>query len=451
MLSPLLLVLTAHLALLHHPRPWPQQVQPPQPLRSPIPPDTEAAFLPPDGPLASGGLPSRRQPMVRMATTVAAKKQAPTINLLAADAVAQPLGAQKRLRALADKLTSLPPSSTVDDLDALLSGEMLQAHNFTSLLLAIKKRQKWRQASLVADWAERPDCFIELSTKHHNLLLSACARRQPKKALSMLRRLLERGVQTNAVTHNIAMTAALELGGAADALSLFEEMQHLGLAPTTISYNTAIHACAFNADAERALDLFREMKAVGVERSTVTYTGLIRACSEGGQLDKAMALFTYMEVAGVERNPVTYCVAINACTRNGQWELGLQLLHEMARKGIRCVHAHAHTHTQRPTTHNDPRHTHTWRTLPFAHRMARLHPPPPPPPPPPPCHGRACAPPVTRFVAPFSQAGHPSLQRGHLRVRKGPRLRDCSQAPCPDACDGMRADCGHLRGGHLGV
>ena len=48
-----------------------------------------------------------------------------------------------------------------------------------------------------------------------------------------------------------------------------------------------------------------------------------------------MALFTYMEVAGVERNPVTYCVAINGCSRNGQWELGLQLLHEMARKGIR--------------------------------------------------------------------------------------------------------------------
>ena len=77
------------------------------------------------------------------------------------------------------------------------------------------------------------------------------------------------------------------------------------------------------------------MEAAGIERSTVTYTGLIHACAEGGQLDKAMALFTYMEVAGVDRNPVTYCVAINGCTRNGQWELGLQLLHEMARKGIR--------------------------------------------------------------------------------------------------------------------
>ena len=88
-------------------------------------------------------------------------------------------------------------------------------------------------------------------------------------------------------------------------------------------------------DAERALALFRQMEGGSIERSTVTYTGLIHACAEGGQLDKAMALFTYMDVAGVERNPVTYCVAINGCTRNGQWELGLQLLHEMARKGVR--------------------------------------------------------------------------------------------------------------------
>ena len=114
-------------------------------------------------------------------------------------------------------------------------------------------------------------------------------------------------------------------------------MRALGHEPTTISYNTAINACARAADAERALALFREMEAAGIERSTVTYTGLIHACAEGGQLDKAMALFTYMDVAGVERNPVTYCVAINGCTRNGQWELGLQLLHEMARKGVRCV------------------------------------------------------------------------------------------------------------------
>ena len=74
--------------------------------------------------------------------------------------------------------------------------------------------------------------------------------------------------------------------------------------------------------------------ACGGALRQVTYTGLMHACAEGLQLDKAMALFTYMEVAGVERNQVTYSVAINACSRNGQWELGLQLLHEMARKGI---------------------------------------------------------------------------------------------------------------------
>ena len=335
MLSPSLFVVIGSFALLHHPYPWPQHTQTPQQCSSPIPPATLDA-PPEEGEEVSGGLPLRRQPGVRMLTTaVAAHRPGQSISLLAADAVARPLGAQKRLRALADKVTSLEPSATVETLDALLRVENLQPHNFTTLLLQVKKKQKWRQAALIAEWAERPECTVQLHTKHYNLLISACTRRAPQKALAMLRRLLERGMETNAVTHNTAMSAALALDDADAALGLFEEMSLLGISPTTISYNTAIHACAQTSDAERALDLFREMKAVGVERSTVTYTGLIRACAEGGQLDKAMALFTYMEVAGVERNPVTYCVAINACTRNGQWELGLQLLHEMARKGIR--------------------------------------------------------------------------------------------------------------------
>lgn len=246
-------------------------------------------------------------------------------------------GKRTRLRTLSKQLIQLPKQADVAVIEEMLSDQGLVAHNLTTLLLNLKKRNKWRAAVLIADWAETDSCTLRLTTTHYNLLLSACARRAPKRTLDLLSRMLERGVATNVVTHNTAMSAALNLDDHVHALELFDQMRALGHEPTTISYNTAINACARAADAERALALFREMEAAGIERSTVTYTGLIHACAEGGQLDKAMALFTYMDVAGVERNPVTYCVAINGCTRNGQWELGLQLLHEMARKGVRCV------------------------------------------------------------------------------------------------------------------
>lgn len=246
----------------------------------------------------------------------------------------QPLGQRKRLRALALQLQKLPRSAGVEQLDELLGDQALMPKNMTTLLLTLRNRQKWRIAVLIAEWAEIPGCPVPFTTMHYNLLMAACVRRAPARALYILKRMKARGIPTGIVTHNTAMAAQLGIDDHRAALATFDKIEALGLQPSTISYNTAISACARAADAERALELFRQMESGGIERTTVTYTGLIHACAEGMQLDKAMALFTYMEVAGVERNLVTYSVAINACTRNGQWELGLQLLHEMARRGV---------------------------------------------------------------------------------------------------------------------
>ena len=245
-------------------------------------------------------------------------------------------------------MTSLKRTADIGQVEIILSGQGLVAHNLTTLLLNVKRRRKWRVAQLIADYVERPDCPLPLVTMHYNILLSACARRAPKRSLRLLEDMIARGVETNVVTHNTAMTAALALDDYEAALQIFENMRSarcpcptprprsppllaarawlslvlaatlhstraarsrpcrprsgLGIDPSTISYNTAIHACACARDAERAFALFREMEAGNVHRSAVTYTSLIRACGEGGQLDKAMALFTYMEVAGVERN-----------------------------------------------------------------------------------------------------------------------------------------------------
>jgi pentatricopeptide repeat protein len=289
-------------------------------------------------------------------------------------------GSQKRVRALADALLGLPRTADAMDVHQILGGQHLVTHNTTTLLHHVKKRNKWRLALLIMQWADRDECSLPLTTTHYNMLLSACAKRAPRQVLKRLRFMLARGRQPNVVTFNTAMQAALNLEDPEASLELFDEMVrsapgsrphrrsflplvsllHLlcprtralalsrahalcpsaqrsrGLEPTTISFNTAINACARARDAERALGYFRAMEAASIERNTVTYTGLIHACAEGMQLDKAMALFTYMEVVGVERNAITYSVAINGCTRNGQWELGLQLLQEMQRKGIQA-------------------------------------------------------------------------------------------------------------------
>jgi hypothetical protein len=218
-----MLVLTAHLGLVAHPRPVPQG-QPPTPQRPPpVPPAAAEAPSLDSAYMAS----PRRVPPAKM--EIAARATTTTISLLAAPEVAaaaqKPLGAQKRLRALADQLSSLPRTANLESLERLLDGQNLVEHNLTTLLLSCKRRQKWRVAALLAEWSELPHCPLPFTTTHYNLLLSACARRAPKRALAMLRRMLARGVPTDVVTHNTAMTAALALDGHEEALQLFDEMR----------------------------------------------------------------------------------------------------------------------------------------------------------------------------------------------------------------------------------
>ena len=159
------------------------------------------------------------------AVTGASRRTSVSVNLMAAAASSEAEGKQKRLRNLSNQLIRLPRSADVAVIEEMLSGQGLVAHNLTTLLLNFKRRNKWRVAVLIADWAEQDNCPLELTTTHYNLLLSACARRAPKRALHILRRMLERGIPTNVVTHNTAMSAALNLDDHAHALELFDEMR----------------------------------------------------------------------------------------------------------------------------------------------------------------------------------------------------------------------------------
>jgi len=102
-------------------------------------------------------------------------------------------------------------------------------------LLTFKQRQKWRIASLIFEWAELPSCPVEFTTLHYNLLIGACARRAPQRALDIFSRMQIKSVATNVVTHNTAMSAALALDSPAKALQIFTAMKDHGCLPSTIS------------------------------------------------------------------------------------------------------------------------------------------------------------------------------------------------------------------------
>ena len=78
---------------------------------------------------------------------------------------------------------------------------------------------------------------LELSTMQYNLLISACARTRPRRALAIFRRMQASAVACDAVSYNNAIAAASRSSNLELALQLFEQMVKAGIPPTTISFN----------------------------------------------------------------------------------------------------------------------------------------------------------------------------------------------------------------------
>lgn len=199
-------------------------------------PSRPTAPRPPDLPATSTDSLSAPPPPLMMATVPTRLGHARLSAIAETQAKAAPaLGAKKRLAILETMLLKLPRSAKVAAVHKVLSGQGLVAHNMTTLLMSVKRRHKWRLAVLLAEWAELPSCPVEFTTMHYNLLISACTRRAPRRALQLFYRMRERDIARDVVTHNTAMAAALSLDEEKTALAIFEELQASELDPTTIS------------------------------------------------------------------------------------------------------------------------------------------------------------------------------------------------------------------------
>jgi len=149
-----------------------------------------------------------------------------------------------RLLACALRLQVIDPSSGPGSIGLALQGAPLAAHNVTSLLLMLKRRQRWKQSAMLLEYAQASR--VPLRTMHYNLVISACARPSPRRALTLFAKLLAEGpaVPPDVVSYNAAMSAASYAGEQPQVYELLAEMRARGLEPTAISFNIAISACA---------------------------------------------------------------------------------------------------------------------------------------------------------------------------------------------------------------
>ena len=117
---------------------------------------------------------------------------------------------RKDLLALTTRVQNLRPSASTADVGALVDDAGLVANNFTELLVELKRRNRWKQAVMVADYVRGKD-LLQLNALQYNLLISACARPSPRRALALFRQMQNcPRVDADVVSYNAAIKAAAQ-------------------------------------------------------------------------------------------------------------------------------------------------------------------------------------------------------------------------------------------------
>lgn len=139
---------------------------------------------------------------------------------------AEPMGRQKRLMILARALQRLPKGATPERVQGLLDAASWGStpEQLTTLMMTVHKAQRWRAATMLADWAHNKEPPMPLTTRQYNLLISACARARPRRALAIFRRLQASAAECDSVSYTNAIAAASRSSNLELALQLFEQM-----------------------------------------------------------------------------------------------------------------------------------------------------------------------------------------------------------------------------------
>eukprot|EP00929_Paragymnodinium_shiwhaense_P114529 TRINITY_DN8297_c2_g1_i2.p1 TRINITY_DN8297_c2_g1~~TRINITY_DN8297_c2_g1_i2.p1 ORF type:complete len:413 (+),score=90.46 TRINITY_DN8297_c2_g1_i2:106-1344(+) len=202
----------------------------------------------------------------------------------------------------------------------------------TSKVAGLGRRRQWQAAlQLFNEACERPG-GPPPDLPLYGAALAACERSSRwTLALDVLRRLQSGGLQPDALSLNVCVSACSKGAGgwpAAVAL-LFEKLQEAGVGNMVdiVSFNAAITACQRGGQWELALSIFEDAVRLGFDPDVFTYSALLSAAQSAQRWPLALQVFhERMCDAAVEPDDFVYSTIIAACEKGRLWQHALVLL-----------------------------------------------------------------------------------------------------------------------------
>ena len=209
-----------------------------------------------------------------------------------------------------------------------------------SRLLRQSRQGNWKAAVALLDELVEDGA---VTTTAHNNAAAACSRAgQHGRALSLLKKLRDRGGVWDSYSFTTAVTVHGRRGEWQTALKVLRQMERSSDSPppNEFVYGAAIGACAASAQWSDAIRLLKKMEADGIQPTTRCYNGALAACDKARQPEAALALLETMRTSKRDTAPpsvVSYGTALAALGRKpsaGASEKATQLLNAMKADGI---------------------------------------------------------------------------------------------------------------------
>ena len=156
-----------------------------------------------------------------------------------------------------------------------------------------------------------------------------------------------RAINPDVFSYSTAISACGKGGQWKSAVNLLREMVERGIQPNNISYSAAISACRRRPQWENAVNLLREMAERGTkqhqlqcsnqcmrEETSVRMPSI--SCEKWQNEESNQTISAIVQQSVHARGEVSGRMpSISACGRGGQWESAVNLLREMAERGIK--------------------------------------------------------------------------------------------------------------------
>ncbi|CAK4613665.1 hypothetical protein AeMF1_000821 [Aphanomyces euteiches] len=178
---------------------------------------------------------------------------------------------------------------------------------------------------------------VEVTEETYNAVMQACNRsKRPDWAYNIFEKMQAQGIQPSGVSFTILMNASIAVGDIDRAFETFHIMRSYVEEPGIVAFTSLIHGYAKIGRVERCVYLLEDMLDLRITPNNYTYNSLIYACSKSYHYaHKAWEFFYEMQDQyDIIPDVVTYAYMMSAAARHGDIRSAEKLLYLMEKHAV---------------------------------------------------------------------------------------------------------------------